>query len=115
MTPLWPNISPLPSGSNTEIPHPYPEFLADVQEWKKSLANFSSQVVGQTQVFLNGSAEECRFRECNLGNLICDAMIYNNIRFSDGLQWNHVSACIFNGGGVRTSIDERTRNGASLR
>ncbi|XP_033979778.1 snake venom 5'-nucleotidase-like isoform X1 [Trematomus bernacchii] len=52
-----------------------PEFLADVQEWKKSLANFSSQVVGQTQVFLNGSAEECRFRECNLGNMICDAMI----------------------------------------
>ncbi|KAI4793098.1 hypothetical protein KUCAC02_032932 [Chaenocephalus aceratus] len=89
-----------------------PEFLADVQEWKKSLANFSSQVVGQTQVFLNGSAEECRFRECNLGNLICDAMIDNNIRFSDGLQWNHVSACIINGGGVRTSIDERTRNGS---
>ncbi|KAK5903061.1 hypothetical protein CgunFtcFv8_006873 [Champsocephalus gunnari] len=89
-----------------------PEFLADVQEWKKSLANFSNQVVGQTQVFLNGSAQECRFRECNLGNLICDAMIDNNIRFSDGLQWNHVSACIINGGGVRTSIDERTRNGS---
>ena len=95
----------LPSGTNTEISHPCttitishylllmkyttlffnffksmavfvdPEFLADVQEWKKSLANFSSQVVGQTQVFLNGSAEECRFRECNLGNLICDAMV----------------------------------------
>lgn len=41
--------------------------------------------------------------------------IDNNIRFSDGAQWNHVSACLLNGGGVRASIDERTRNGASLR
>ncbi|KAK5852556.1 hypothetical protein PBY51_006409 [Eleginops maclovinus] len=89
-----------------------PQFLADVNEWKKSLANFSSQVVGKTMVFLNGSAVECRFRECNLGNLICDAMVNNNIRSSDGQQWNHVSAAIFNGGGVRTSIDERSRNGS---
>ncbi|XP_069028690.1 snake venom 5'-nucleotidase-like [Embiotoca jacksoni] len=89
-----------------------PEVLADVEDWKKSLANYSSQVVGRTLVFLNGTAEECRFRECNLGNLICDATVDNNIRFSDGVQWNHVSACIFNGGGVRTSIDEQTRNGS---
>ncbi|KAF3850315.1 hypothetical protein F7725_020034 [Dissostichus mawsoni] len=47
--------------------------------WTAALANFSSQVVGQTQ-------------------------IYNNIRFSDGLQWNHVSACIFNGGGDLISV-----------
>uniref|UniRef100_A0A8C5E697 5'-nucleotidase n=1 Tax=Gouania willdenowi TaxID=441366 RepID=A0A8C5E697_GOUWI len=77
-----------------------PDVLADVQQWKRSLANYSSQEVGQTLVFLNGTTEECRFRECNLGNLICDAM------------WNHVSACIVNGGGIRTSIDERSRNGS---
>ncbi|XP_070781727.1 snake venom 5'-nucleotidase-like isoform X1 [Enoplosus armatus] len=89
-----------------------PEILADVEEWKKNLANYSSRVVGKTLVFLNGTTEECRFRECNLGNLICDAMIDNNIRLPDDVQWNHVSACVFNGGGVRTSIDEHTRNGS---
>lgn len=89
-----------------------PGVLADVEEWKKNLANFSAKVVGSTLVFLNGTTGECRFRECNLGNLICDAMIDNNIKFSDGVQWNHVTACILNGGGVRTSIDERTRNGS---
>lgn len=89
-----------------------PEVLADVEEWKKNLANYSAQEVGKTLVFLNGTMEECRFRECNLGNLICDAMLDNNVRFSDGVEWNHVSACILNGGGVRTSIDERTRNGS---
>uniref|UniRef100_A0A3Q3FF29 5'-nucleotidase n=1 Tax=Labrus bergylta TaxID=56723 RepID=A0A3Q3FF29_9LABR len=89
-----------------------PEFLADVEEWKKNLANYSAQEVGKTLVFLNGTTEECRFRECNLGNLICDAMLDNNIRFSDGVLWNHVSACLLNGGGVRTSIDERAGNGS---
>ncbi|XP_078131188.1 5'-nucleotidase-like [Sander vitreus] len=89
-----------------------PDVLADVEEWKKNLASYSAQTVGKTLVFLNGTTEECRFRECNLGNLICDAMVDNNIRSADALQWNHVSACIFNGGGVRTSVDERTRNGS---
>ncbi|XP_049459033.1 snake venom 5'-nucleotidase-like isoform X2 [Epinephelus fuscoguttatus] len=89
-----------------------PDVLADVEEWKKGLANYSTQVVGNTLVFLNGTRVECRFGECNLGNLICDAMVDNNIRFSDSIQWNHVSASIFNGGGVRASIDERARNGS---
>lgn len=52
-----------------------PDVLADIQEWKKDLAQYSSQYVGQTLVYLNGTFEECRFRECNLGNLICDAMV----------------------------------------
>nr|XP_040015971.1 LOW QUALITY PROTEIN: 5'-nucleotidase [Gasterosteus aculeatus aculeatus] len=89
-----------------------PIVLADVEEWKKKLANYSAQVLGSTLVFLNGSDKECRFRECNLGNLICDAMVDNSLRGSNMTQWNHVSASIFNGGGVRTSIDERSRNGS---
>ncbi|KAG7220512.1 hypothetical protein INR49_018039 [Caranx melampygus] len=96
---------------NSSIPQD-PEFLADVEEWKKNLANYSSQVIGQTLVLLNGDTTECRYRECNLGNLICDAMVANNIRSSDGVQWNHVSASIFNGGGIRASIDELSRNGS---
>lgn len=52
-----------------------PEVLAEVEKWKKNLANFTAQVVGRTLVFLNGSAAACRSQECNLGNLICDAMV----------------------------------------
>lgn len=48
--------------------------LADVEHWKKSLSHFSTQVVGQTLVYLNGAAD-CRSAECNLGNLICTAMV----------------------------------------
>ncbi|KAL6485721.1 hypothetical protein MHYP_G00051130 [Metynnis hypsauchen] len=88
-----------------------PGIKADVESWKTNLANYSSQYVGRTLVYLNGTFEECRFRECNLGNLVCDAMVHNNIKYPDEVQWNHVSACILNGGGIRSPIDERNRNG----
>ncbi|KAG8011533.1 Snake venom 5'-nucleotidase [Nibea albiflora] len=72
---------------------------------EKNLANYSAQVVGETLVFLNGTTEECRFRECNLGNLICDAMTRRRSGTTS-------APAIYNGGGVRTSIDEHTRNGS---
>ncbi|XP_075963682.1 snake venom 5'-nucleotidase-like [Anarhichas minor] len=89
-----------------------PDVLADIEKWKKNLAHYSSQYVGQTLVYLNGTFEECRFRECNLGNLICDAMIYHNIRFSSELQWNDVGMCMLNSGSVRSGINERYKNGS---
>ncbi|XP_074471135.1 snake venom 5'-nucleotidase-like [Sebastes fasciatus] len=92
-----------------------PEVLADVTEWKKNLTRFSAQVVGETLVFLNGTREECRFRECNMGNVICDAMVANNIRSADSLRCNHVGAGFYNAGGIRDSIDERARNGSIIR
>ncbi|KAM9354848.1 5'-nucleotidase-like [Pholidichthys leucotaenia] len=89
-----------------------PDILADVEEWKKNLTQYSSQYVGQTLVYLNGTFEECRFRECNLGNLICDAMISHNIKYSSELYWNHVGVCMLNSGAIRTAIDERYKNGS---
>ncbi|KAG7220186.1 hypothetical protein INR49_018407 [Caranx melampygus] len=85
---------------NSSIPQD-PEFLADVEEWKKNLANYSSQVIGQTLVLLNGDTTS-----------VATGNVANNIRSSDGVQWNHVSASIFNGGGIRASIDELSRNGS---
>ncbi|KAM4625869.1 snake venom 5'-nucleotidase-like [Polymixia lowei] len=88
-----------------------PDILADVEKWKKNLSQYSAQYVGQTLVYLNGTFEECRFRECNLGNLICDAMIHHNIKYADELQWNHVGLCMLNSGAIRTAIDEHYKNG----
>ncbi|KAM8953027.1 5'-nucleotidase [Pelodytes ibericus] len=88
-----------------------PALLAEVNKFKQQLSNYSAQEIGRTIVFLNGSTVECRYRECNMGNLICDAMIDNNIRYPDEVTWNHVSLCIMNSGGIRSSIDERTSNG----
>ncbi|XP_018518998.1 snake venom 5'-nucleotidase [Lates calcarifer] len=88
------------------------DVLADVEKWKKNLTQYSLQYVGQTLVYLNGTFQECRFRECNLGNLICDAMIYHNLKYSNEMQWNHVGICMLNSGAIRTAIDERYKNGS---
>ncbi|XP_038616945.1 5'-nucleotidase [Tachyglossus aculeatus] len=91
---------------NSSIPED-PQIKAELDKWKVQLKNYSSQELGRTAVFLNGSTQSCRFEECNLGNLICDAMIHNNLRHADELRWNHVSMCIMNGGGIRASISEQ--------
>ncbi|XP_067900779.1 5'-nucleotidase [Heterodontus francisci] len=88
--------------------------LADVNNWKKALASYSKEFIGRTLVYLNGTTEECRNRECNMGNLICEAMLYENIRKPDGKYWSHVSICLTQGGGIRGPIDERSNNGTIL-
>ncbi|XP_053315131.1 5'-nucleotidase [Spea bombifrons] len=95
---------------NSSIPED-PTLLLEINKWKEQISNYSTQEIGKTLVFLNGSSVECRYRECNLGNLICDAMIDNNIRHPDELTWNHVSLCLLNSGGIRASIDEKSMNG----
>ncbi|XP_011808890.1 PREDICTED: 5'-nucleotidase isoform X1 [Colobus angolensis palliatus] len=91
---------------NSSIPED-PSIKADINKWRIKLDNYSTQELGKTIVYLDGSSQSCRFRECNMGNLICDAMINNNLRHADEMFWNHVSMCILNGGGIRSPIDER--------
>ncbi|XP_027710629.1 5'-nucleotidase [Vombatus ursinus] len=84
-----------------------PGIKAEIDRWRVKLDNYSKQELGKTIVYLNGSTQSCRFRECNMGNLICDAMINNNLRHPDEMTWNHVSMCILNSGGIRAPIDEQ--------
>ena len=44
-----------------------PEILHEVEEWRKPLENLKTTIVGETYVLLQGAREECRMRECNLG------------------------------------------------
>uniref|UniRef100_G1KR52 Snake venom 5'-nucleotidase n=2 Tax=Anolis carolinensis TaxID=28377 RepID=G1KR52_ANOCA len=88
-----------------------PIVKAEVDKMKVELRNFSSKEIGKTIVYLNGTSQACRFQECNMGNLICDAVVNSNLRHPDDNQWNHVSMCIINGGGIRGPIDEQSNNG----
>ena len=81
-----------------------PEMLAEILDWAESVRNFSDDVIAKSHVFLDGSRESCRLRECNLGNMIADANLWSLITFPDEEGWNEVSIAIQNGGGVRASI-----------
>ncbi|XP_071469328.1 5'-nucleotidase isoform X2 [Marmota flaviventris] len=91
---------------NSSIPEDA-SIKADINKWRIKLDNYSTQELGKTIVYLDGSTQSCRSKECNMGNLICDAMINNNLRHPDEMFWNHVSMCILNGGGIRSPIDEQ--------
>lgn len=65
-----------------------------IDKINKDLEKYTSQVVAETKVSLNGERENVRTSETNLGDLIADAM-------------RHESKAVFaveNGGGIRVSI-----------
>lgn len=53
-------------------------------------------------------------RECNLGNLITDAMVYQYAvdYIDDGKSWTDAPIAFMQGGGIRGSVDGSNSNGA---
>lgn len=82
-----------------------------VAKYQKQLDVEYKKKVGESKVFLD--ATKCRIQECNLGNLITDAwvdyFIMHGNRNKSG--WTDLPVAIYNGGGVRTSIDELGNEG----
>lgn len=72
------------------------EVAAVVAEYQGELSEAMQEVVGRTEVALDGVREHVRSRETNLGNAITDAM-----RLVSG-----APIALENGGGIRASIDE---------
>merc|ERR1719154_8468 len=47
-----------------------------------------------------------------MGNLMADAIVYENSKYPDGLTWARTSLAVLNSGGIRAGIDERAHNGS---
>ncbi len=73
---------------------PDPEIEALLTELAAPIEELKATAVGESAVFLVGDRAVCRATECNLGNLITDAM-----RAETGAQ-----LAITNGGGIRSNI-----------
>ncbi|CAH1248466.1 NT5E [Branchiostoma lanceolatum] len=80
-----------------------PDVLEVVSNLKKKL-NHTKEVIGRTNVFLQGVYETCTVMECNMGNLITDAMVHQNIKYPDGIYWNDVSMAVYNSDSIRASM-----------
>lgn len=79
-----------------------PEVLQVVNKYRNDVLKISEVVIGHTSVFLDGGS--CRLKECNLGNLITDAMIYKYASKYKGEGWTDAPIAIIQGGGIRASI-----------
>ena len=73
------------------------EMLELLAAYRPAIDALMTKIVGGTDVALNGAREDVRVRETNLGNLICDAMLWKTQAFGTTL-------AIQNGGGIRASI-----------
>ncbi|MDI7860520.1 5'-nucleotidase C-terminal domain-containing protein [Rhizobiaceae bacterium n13] len=72
--------------------------LARVKELGKPIEELRLKVIGETSAPIDGSRETCRAQECEMGNLVADAMV-------DRVKGQGVTIAIQNGGGLRASID----------
>ncbi|HWK64860.1 MAG TPA: 5'-nucleotidase C-terminal domain-containing protein [Rhizobiaceae bacterium] len=73
--------------------------LARVKELGAPIEELKKKEVSEATRPIDGSRESCRAKECEMGNLITDAII-------DRVKGQGVTIAIQNGGGIRASIDQ---------
>ncbi len=72
--------------------------LARIAELAAPLEEIRQKVVAESTAEIDGSRDNCRTKECAMGNLVAEAML-------DRVKAQGVSIAIANGGGLRSSID----------
>jgi 5'-nucleotidase/UDP-sugar diphosphatase len=80
---------------------PDPGVLARIKELGAPIEALKTQEVAEATKTIDGSRENCRTRECEMGNLVSDAVL-------DRVKGQGVEIVISNGGGLRASIDQGT-------
>jgi len=73
------------------------DIAAAVAEFAAPIEELKATVVGHTEVNLEGRKALLRSQETNLGNLICDAMLWKTAA-------ENTQVCLQNAGGIRASI-----------
>jgi len=73
-------------------------YLARVAELAAPLEELKAKVIGSTESIIDGDRNSCRAGECQMGNLVADAML-------DRVKDQGIQIAIQNGGGLRASID----------
>ncbi|EDW01383.1 GH21407 [Drosophila grimshawi] len=73
---------------------------------RQAIEELEGQVVGVSKAYLDGDGSHCRTGECNLGNLITDAIVYARVTENlGGIYWTDASIALYNGGGIRATVD----------
>lgn len=88
-----------------------PEVARMLKMYKENVDNVANEVIGSTTIDLEG--QHCNKEECNLGNLITDAMVDHYAAQYDGEHWTDAPIALLQAGSIRASI-ARTRLPADL-
>ena len=80
-----------------------PDISAQVEDpIRESVAALRSNVIGKSEVDLNGLRAHVRTRETNLGNLVADALL-ETVRRMESAARSAWAVALLNGGGIRNS------------
>ncbi|KAI4466824.1 nucleotidase-related [Holotrichia oblita] len=72
---------------------------------RPSLAHFHNTIVGISHIVMEGYQDNCKIRECNIGNLVADAMAFKIANLTGtSKRWSVSGASIINGGAIATGI-----------
>lgn len=77
---------------------PDPALVARVKELAAPLEELKAKVVSESSAEIDGNRDNCRTKECTMGNLVADAIL-------DRTKDQGIQIAIQNGGGLRASID----------
>jgi 2',3'-cyclic-nucleotide 2'-phosphodiesterase (5'-nucleotidase family)/predicted extracellular nuclease len=89
-------------GDNPDAVEPDPEVQAQVVEPVMAyVENLATNVIGTSEVALEGRRPDIRIRETNLGNLIADALLWQADQLASTFGVNSPDVALQNGGGIR--------------
>ncbi|XP_060080242.1 snake venom 5'-nucleotidase-like [Ylistrum balloti] len=83
---------------------PAAKVLLDI--YRPEIIAFQNKVAGRSLVRMEGDRLVCRRQECNMGNMIADAMVYQNLRHADSLATSRIFIALVNSGSIRSSFDQ---------
>lgn len=61
--------------------------------------------MGESFVLLKGVFNYCEDKECGLGNLVADAMVWKSMVNQGSRGWSDVGVAMINGGAIRSSLN----------
>lgn len=70
------------------------DVLKLINDKRGPIDNLEHEVIGKTRVLIDGDSKNCRRQECNMGNLICDAII-DYVNFLINYQWIFLSLPLY--------------------
>ncbi|XP_046630532.1 protein 5NUC-like isoform X1 [Neodiprion virginianus] len=86
------------------------DVLEELENWRQLVDNLGINYVGSSRVLLNGDRKTCRRQECNIGNLITDALVDYNMRQYRGAHgWTDAAIAVLNTGVIRSSIPAKSQ------
>ncbi|KRY00964.1 5'-nucleotidase [Trichinella pseudospiralis] len=82
-----------------------------IDKYHNEVEIYRKEVVGYTDVYIDGRSTSCRLSECNLGNMLTDSLVSyatNSMQhFANSEQWTAASVGIINGGAIRNFIKDK--------